>query len=134
MNTFVPFYILSAETDIHNSGENAYRHAMLWRQLCNAGLATAACKGVYKKRAEQSILVIDENPSIDATFDTVLRLAATYAQQTVLAVDANRNANLVPTDGKRGSQWIGKFVSVTEEVAKASGDYTERAGNFFVCR
>ena len=134
MNTFIPFYILSAETDIHSSGENAYRHAMLWRQLHTAGLAIAACQGVYKKRAENSILVIDENASIDDTFNTVLRLAATYAQQTVLAVDANRNANLVFTDESRGSQWIGRFVGVPEEMAKAAGDYTERAGNFYVCR
>ncbi len=133
MNTEIPFFILSAETDIHSTNENAYRHSMLKRQLQRAGLATAVCQGVYKGRAEKSILVIDENPSVDDCFNAVLRLAQTYAQQTVLAVDANRNANLVFTDERRGSQWIGRFIGVTEDVAKA-GDYTERAGKFYVCR
>ena len=134
MNTEIPFFMLSAETDIHSSGENAYRHSMLKRQLQKAGLAIATCRGVYKKRAENSILVIDENPSIDDCFNIVLRLAATYAQETVLGVDANRNANLIFTDGQRGSKWLGRFINVTEEVAKAAGDYTERAGRYYVCR
>ena len=133
MNTEIPFFILSAETDIHNVNENAYRTGMLARQLRKAGLATAVCQGVYKGRAEKSILVIDETPHVDDCFNIVLRLAATYAQETVLAVDANRNANLVFTDGERGSQWIGRFISVTEKVAKAAGDYTERAGRYYVC-
>ena len=133
MNTETPFFILSAETDIHTTNENAYRTGMLNRQLRAAGLATAKCRGVYKGRAEKSILVIDETPNVDDCFNIVLRLAATYAQETVLAVDANRNANLVFTDESRGSQWIGRFITVTEDVAKA-GDYTERAGRYYVCR
>ena len=134
MNTEIPFFILSAHTDIHTKNENAYRHGMLARQLRKAGFATAVCTGVYEGRAEKSILVIDETPRLVDCFNAVMRLARTYAQTTVLAVDANRNANLVPTDARECAKWIGRFVSVTKEIALEGGDYTCRAGRYYVCR
>lgn len=133
MNIEIPFFILSAETDIHTTNENAYRHGMLARQLRKAGFAIAVCTGVYGGRAERSILVIDETPHVDDCFNAVLRFARTYAQRTVLAVDANRNANLVPTDEREGAKWIGRFVSVTKDVALEGGDYTCRADRYYVC-
>ena len=133
MNTEIPFFILSAETDIHSTNENAYRTGMLNRQVRKLGLATAKCRGVYKGRAEASILVIDETPHNDDCFNAVLRLARTYAQKSILAVDANRNANLVYTDERRGSESLGRFISVPKEVAKAQESYTERAGRYYVC-
>lgn len=133
MNTETPFFIFSAETDIHSTNENAYRTGMLNRQLRKLGFAVAKCRGVCKGRAEASVLVIDETPHNDDCFNAVLRLARTYAQKTVLAVDANRNANLVYTDETRGSEWIGRFIPVTKEVAEAQDSYTERVGRYYVC-
>ena len=133
MNTEIPFFILSAETDIHTTNENAYRHGMLARQLRKAGFATAHCTGVYEGRAEKSILVIDETPHIDDCFNAVLRLAATYAQETVLAVDANRIGHLINVADGKTYKYQGNFRSVTKEVALASKSYTVRAGRYYVC-
>lgn len=134
MNVETPFFILSAETDIHTTNENAYRHGMLARQLRREGFAVANCTGVYEGRAEKSLLVIDETPRVVDCFNAVMRLARTYQQKSVLSVDANRNANLVPTDAREGARWIGRFLSVTKEAALEGGDYTCRADRYYVCR
>ena len=133
MNTQTPFFILSAETDIHSTNENAYRSGMLSRQLRRAGFAVATCYGAFEGVKEKSVLVIDETPHNDDCFNAVMRLAKTYAQKYVLGVDANRTAILIRVSDGLTHKYMGNFRSVTEEVAKASKSWNERAGRYYVC-
>ncbi len=132
MNTFTPFYILSASQDFINANEKVYRSSLLARTLRRQGFATAVCEGAYKGVKERSILVIDERPSTDECYDAVIRLANLYNQESVLAVDSNRNAHLVFCDGRPPVQ-LGQFMCVSEEEAKSQDAYTSRGGRYYVC-
>ena len=133
MNTFSPFFILSAETDIHTTNENAYRTGMLSRKLRAEGFAVATITGAFEGVKEKSVLVIDETPYNDDCFNAVIRLAKTCAQKCVLAVDANRIGHLISVADGKTYKYQGKFRSVTKEVALASKSYTVRAGRYYVC-
>ena len=133
MNLSTPFYILSASHEHFNVNDNVYRSNLLGRTLRAQGFATAVCEGAYKGVPERSILVIDERPNTDECYNAVIRLANVYNQESVLTVDANRNAHLVFCDGRPPVR-LGIFTCVSEEEAKAQDAYTSRAGRYYVCK
>lgn len=133
MNTFTPFYILSASHEHINADKKGFHNNLLGRTLRAQGFATAVCEGAYEGVKERSVLVIDERPYNDDCYNAVIRLANVYNQESILAVDANRNAHLVFCDG-RPPQRLGIFTCVSEEEAKAQDAYTSRGGRYFVCK
>ena len=132
MNTYTPFFILSAEVKFDSDAETKQRTKMLSRQLRNLGYAVAECRGSYDGEEETSILVIDETPGVPGCLNDVLRLAELYSQRSILAVDANRRAALVFTkDTERKS--LGWFQGCPKEIARGMSCWTERAGRYYVC-
>ena len=132
MNTFTPFYILSGALSGFSAQENCDRTESLDRWLRAKSLATVQVNGRYKSNRERSILVIDERPDNDFCESAVMLLARQYDQESVLAVDANRQARLIYWDDGRFEsvgQW--RAVSAGEVTNKPDASYTERAGQYY---
>lgn len=128
MNTFTPFYIVSGALPGLEDRENAARCETVQRWLESDGYATAVVRGCYQGAIEPAILVIDDRDDCRAA---VLRVARQYAQDSILAVDANRAARLVYCEtGERES--LGQWQCVTEFEAKKRDAWTSRAGFYYI--
>jgi hypothetical protein len=131
MNTQVPFYIVSAELAELDETCNNARSATLAAQLRKLGYAIADVTGCYKGRTERAFLVLDDRPNLEWCHADVLRLARTYCQESILAVDANRRARLIWC--KTGFfESIGNWKGASESNAKARDAWTARAGHYYI--
>lgn len=133
MNTFVPFYIVSAALAGDSPREQSDRNDTLERQLRALGYATLQVNGAYKGVTEPAVLVVDLTAWSPACFDSVLRLGRQYGQESILAVDANRKASLVYCEGGE-LQPLGHWHMVSKAVAMKSDAYTERQGIYYVAQ
>lgn len=130
MNTFTPFYLISAALAGDSAREAAERTSTLATQLRSLGFAVDNVTGCYKGQTEPSLIVIpwpDYNSAAEAD---VLRLARVWGQESVLAVDANRQATLLYADGTR--EPLGAFVPAAESKALKHDAWTERNGRYYV--
>ncbi len=132
MNLSPAFFIISAAREHLYVAEIRARTDTLQRQLRGIGYATAECRGHYGGYAEPCILVIDESPGDAACFTDILRLARIYRQDTILAVDCNRMAQLIDTENN-AREILGVFTCVSKREAENAGDFTERDGRFYTC-
>lgn len=130
MNRFTPFYIVSGARPDFSSLANGNRTDSLERWLRAGGFATVQVNGCYKGNRERSILIIDDAPSNSLCESAVMRLARQYEQESVLAVDANRQARLIYCDD-RSFESIGQWRGVSKKTAEHSDAYTERAGQYY---
>src|SRR5271166_3677150 len=87
----VPFSILSAEQADHDAPTNAAQTVRLRDRLADTGIQFAGVTGSYKGSREQSFAVITPTP---VERMTVNALGAAFGQESVLHVDALRNAVL----------------------------------------
>lgn len=85
MHTHTPVYIFSAERD-GAAFDNDARTAKLYRKLDARGIPYRKVLGCYAGQSERSVVV----PA--CWHDSVLALAADFAQESVLYLDANRYA------------------------------------------
>jgi hypothetical protein len=79
-------------------------------------------------KVEEPALVLVTNQ------ETLIKsLAFKYNQESVLKLDATRNAELLFTDGR--TKYIGQFQAVSKEVALKSKGYTfdESQGVYYTC-
>lgn len=129
MQTFTAFMILSAERAGLSAAENAQRTAFLKRQLDSAGLDPMPVTGMYEGLAESSFLIWNDDPG---TAETVSRLAETYQQESVLHVDANREAYLTFTDGRTPLE-LGHWhaISPTTAATEATSYTRTPDGRYF---
>lgn len=140
MNTQRPFHIISAALPgddapgllgrLGRRRDAAERTDTLRRQIAAQNLSTTEVRGAYNGQTEPALLVLDAQPDRGDTERTLLRLARQYGQESILAVDANRQATLVFTDGRR--VFLGGFREVTAKQAARAPGYTERAGRYWV--
>lgn len=140
MMTFTPFYILSgALAGVFDDESNQNRTDSLERRLHAEGLATVQVNGCYNGKRERSILVVDDAPYNDLCELAVLKLAKWYDQESVLAVDANRQARLIffdHSDDQASFESIGQWraVNKSEVMDKPGASYTERAGQYYTVK
>ncbi len=132
MNTFTPFYIVSGALSVYNPRMNADRTDSLERWLRAEGFATVQVNGCYKGEREPAILVLDDRADNDVCEQAVIRLARQYDQESVLAVDANRQARLIFCAFGNVNA-IGRWhaVNVDTVMNKPDASYTERAGQYY---
>lgn len=132
-NQAQPFYILSAAREATGPLETAARTDALIDQIRGQGYSAARCTGRYNGTDEPRIIVIDPSPILASTFENfVMRLARVYAQESVLAVNADSAARLLFTDGSLPAD-LGKFTAVTRDIAERADDYTKRLGWYYIC-
>lgn len=89
MNLINPFTILSAERSDLPDEENAQRSAFLLRQLESENIAVIPVRGRFEGSPEHAVLVFDTDEYRD---EAIHRLARAYQQDSLLRVDANRQA------------------------------------------
>lgn len=132
MNTFTPFYIVSGALAACDPQANKDRTDSLERWLRAEGFATVQVNGCYKGKREPAILVLDDRPGNDLCESAVIRLARQYDQESVLAVDSNRQARLIYCDGGH-FETIGRWHAVGADtvINNPSASYTERAGQYY---
>jgi hypothetical protein len=104
MNLTTSFVALSAERSNLDAETNAGRHRLMLGQLLELGIPFTVVKGVYHGVEERSVLI----PG--GLLHVAILLAAKYDQECVLAVAADRTAELISRDGKRTP--IGKWRRV----------------------
>ena len=123
MKTSQPFIVFSVYLDGDN--DNVHRHTTV-REFLDAELVPyVECLGVYKGQSERSFLVADTDRG-RAIADNA---AASYGQESILLVDANKNAELVYRDGTRES--IGTWRTVAR--GETPDSYTEHNGTKYTC-
>ena len=132
MNTHTPFYIVSGALSVYSPRINADRTDSLERWLRAEGLATVQVNGCYEGKREPAILVLDDRPINFCCEKAVMRLARQYDQESILAVDANRQARLIYC-AFGNSKAIGRWRAVSADYAmdNPSASYTERAGQYY---
>lgn len=131
-NLTKPVYILSGARDGDTPAQAIARTRALRAEFDALGYASAECHGMYKGKAEPSIMIVDAAPGSNDTERDVLGLARKYRQESVLAVDAMRHASLVFIgDGRRVA--LGPFRNVSRDAALQRDAYTTRAGQYYVC-
>jgi hypothetical protein len=110
MNIQKPFYILSAFTEDSTDEVNGENTSILETQLSRQGWGVKPVTGKYNNEFEISYLVTG------ADEESILRFAKLYNQECVLAVDANRHAELLYVDGTR--EGLGLFECVDKSLVK----------------
>jgi hypothetical protein len=139
MKTNIPFVVFSAEKAGFSADVNAWRTQSAEFQLRNmAGKPDFIfVEGKYKNSCETSFLVL--LPQGDATyaFHQLLRLASRWGQESVLYVDANRQATLVylGTNGLVARmEYVGAWMEIDKEQRAAFDAYTAYNNRYFVTR
>ena len=132
MNTFTPFYIVSGALSVYNPRMNADRTDSLERWLRAKGFATVQVNGCYEGEREPAILVVDDWPGNELCESAVMRLARQYDQESILAVDSNRQARLIFCEFEN-TKAIGRWHAVNADtvMSNPSASYTERAGQYY---
>ena len=135
MNIHTPFYILSAERSNISQEFNAARTRQLAEQLTARGLDFAPVTGSYQGATESLFIVLDD---ADAHGDTLAQLARRYGQESILAVDANRNAELIYINQGIGgndtlrAEPIGRWAAISAERAPEFDGWTlDARGNYY---
>jgi hypothetical protein len=132
MKTFDPIFFLSGARDSLTEKESQDRTTSLRYLLGDTGADVVACNGSYKGKAEPSLLVVARGDSAEGMRVLLLSFASLYEQESILAVDANRQARLVFTDGREDVP-LGAFKPVSKAHAMRADAYTEFGGSYYVC-
>ena len=130
MRTESPAIIFSVYRSKVSETINKANHVNAGLLLKSHGIRFAECDGVYKGQHEKSYLVLCTDPDAERV---VRNLATWHLQESVLAIDANRNARLETPAGSLIAE-LGRFVNVPESVAVREDGYTALSGQFFICR
>lgn len=133
MNTFAPFYILSAALAGDDAANATERTATLAHQLRASGFAVDSVRGCYMGQTEPALIAIPFDRSCADSERAVLRFARLYGQESILAVDANRAATLVFCADETRRVPLGQFYAVDECVARTRDAWTERNGQYYTC-
>jgi hypothetical protein len=128
MNTFTPFAILSASR-ADTESTNIDRTGFLASQLKARGYDFARVVGCYRGKEEAAFIVLLDRE--DTGFPELTRLARRWGQESILHVDANRNAVLHFIRHETGgpdvngqTQKLGVWRAVTEAAARALDAWT----------
>ena len=116
---FNPYIIISAEKAGLSQAENNLRTDMLRRELQAQGIPGIQLKGRYNGSNEVSFLVpaAEDSPESHA----VERLAKHWQQESVLAIDPDKRATLLFSDGTRKP--LGPFREI--DPAQEVDSYTD---------
>lgn len=131
MDHKVPFALFSGSLADKSAAENRGRTEFLGRELTAAGLEWTPVLGAYKGVSEQSFLVLLPQGDDSHDFDTVMRLAKTYGQESALYVDSARFASLHYTADEADIEFVGQFGEATEADALAQDGYTLFDGRYY---
>lgn len=101
-----------------NSGKGINKELDIINQALN--LNAKEVKGCYKGELENSYVILAD----ETTRKAVLALAKVYAQESVLYLDATRNATLLRPACFSPPKYIGQFISVPKVVALEQENYT----------
>lgn len=116
-----PFFILSASDSSLETEVNQDRTTLLRKYLKERNVPFKELLGSYKGTQEHSFLVVD-------TIENVLQYAKRFAQESILAVDSDRQAELVFVPyfhvPYTSEVKLGTFQQVTREEARAQDAWT----------
>lgn len=128
MSKSIRFVVLSAERHFYTREQNSLRTDTLRAELQSAGLQFTEARGRYKGDDEASFAV---SCPTDEAYAATLRLAAGYAQESILRVDEAGVATLIYL-GDGSYRRVGRWREVTEERATAEEGYTYMGGRYYV--
>jgi len=114
-----PFIIFSVNQTTENENENRNNHKAYAFTFPTVGVAFKSLLGCYKGDCEESFLILDtpENRAL------ALDIAKRHNQQSILFVNADRNAELFFLNINT-RQPVGKFVSATNNHALQQDNWT----------
>ena len=115
MNTEKQFYIISAERANEMDRENQWNTESLRHQLKRRSLPHKQVLGCYAGSHEVSFVVVTGDER------AILELTNKHEQESVLHVDANRQASLIYCDDERRES-LGKFRTVPASTVDPKTD------------
>lgn len=125
MNTEQPLVLFSTDLD-DTDAENKRRQRTACKALKARKIPHGHCRGCYEGQSESSFIV----PDTPEALAIVRRLAAWSDQQSILRVDANRQAILERPDGCVLAA-LGAFREVPRESTENLAGFTEFQGRYF---
>ena len=127
MNTQRNFLIFSVFLSSENDDTNAHNHEAVMQRVKQMQIPHIELYGRYQGAQEASILVdgFEQRGLVEA-------LVKEFSQESYLESHSDGSTFLIFADG--GRQYIGQFIAVSEEQAKASGSYSYNPdiGQYFV--
>ena len=131
MNLQPEIIVISAELSHLPLEVNKQRTTSLYNALTDLGVLFKLVKGVYKNSIETSFVVLCGEDSVN--FNRLQNLAITFSQESILHLDANRNATLIYDNGNREA--IGVFRSVDKSTIVNLESYTYDASSdiYYAC-
>ena len=127
MNSQRPFLIVSVYLSSENEETNAHNHEAVMQRVKQMQIPHIELYGRYNGAQEASILVdgFQHRSLVEA-------LVLKFSQESYLESHSDGSTFLIFADG--GRQYIGQFIAVSEEQAKASGSYSYNPdiGQYFV--
>jgi len=126
MNIQQPALVFSAWQNDIDTEQNRKNVSWVKLQLKQHGVEYAIAQGCYKRQTEPALVVIDtEHARV-----IVQRLSRLLKQESILAIDANRHAQLETCDGVL-IESLGILRNVPEQVARACDAWTRVGERFY---
>ncbi len=127
MNTSIPTIIFSVHQHDFSAHENVLTNAYAKSFLYHHGIPYFNATGCHKGQREAAFVLQDVADNLDA----VRHLAVAYQQESILRIDANRQARLETPQGDL-IETLGKFQVTCECSAKKHDAWTKCNGRYWV--
>lgn len=96
------------------------------------GIKAKELTGSYKGKVQTSYLVVIDN---NKTFKTIVELAKKHNQESVLYINQEREASLIPIDCEKPQEYIGRWKKHYGPIDNLDAwTYDPAEENYYVCK
>ena len=127
MNTSTPTIIFSVYRAEISAGLNAMAVSRAKAVLKKRGIPYFKAIGCYKGQQEPAFVLQD----VADNLAIVQKLATWYKQESILLIDANRQARLETVDGEL-IESLGQFRETRKGIAEQRDSWTECHGRYWI--